>query len=46
MKKDDAFRVTVTPVKRTAIQERLKYTVNSNGFVLSWEYLDIPVSIK
>lgn len=46
MKKDDAIRVFVNPVKRTAIQDRLKYTINSNGFVLSWEYLDIPVGIK
>ena len=46
MKKDDAIRVFVAPVKRAANQERLIYTINSTGFVLSWEYLDIPVRIK
>lgn len=46
MKKDDAIRVFVKPAKRTTLQERLIYTINSNGIVLSWENLDVPVSIK
>ena len=42
----DVFRVTVTPKKSAVMNESLVYTINNNGFVLSWENLDIPVSIK
>jgi hypothetical protein len=42
----DVIRVTVKPKKTTTLTERLIYTINKDGFVLSWEYLDIPVSIK
>ena len=42
----DVIRVTVTPKKTTTLTERLAYTINKDGFVLSWEYLDVPVSIK
>lgn len=42
----DVIRVTVTPKKTTTITERLIYIINNDGFVLSWEYLDVPVSIK
>jgi len=42
----DVIRVTVTPKKTTTLTERLVYTINKDGFVLSWEYLDVPVSIK
>ncbi len=42
----DVIRVTVKPVKSATMNERLVYTVNDKGFVLSWENLDVPVSIK
>lgn len=42
----DVFRVTVKPVKSASMNEALVYTINENGFVLSWENLDVPVSIK
>jgi hypothetical protein len=42
----DVIRVTVTPKKSAAMTEALVYKINNNGFVLSWENLDIPVSIK
>ena len=42
----DVIRVTVTPKKSTTLTERLAYTINKDGFVLSWAYLDVPVSIK
>ena len=44
--KKDAFRVTVKNKKSASMNERLVYTINENGFVLSWENLDIPVSMK
>jgi len=28
------------------MNERLVYTINDKGFVLSWENIDVPVSIK
>lgn len=42
----DVIRVTVTPKKSATMKERLVYNINNMGFVLSWENLDIPVSIK
>ena len=42
----DVLRVTVTPKKSATINERLVYNINNKGFVLSWEKLDVPVSIK
>ena len=42
----DVLRVTVKPAKSATMNERLVYTINANGFVLSWENLDVPVSIK
>jgi len=44
-KNQDALRVTVTP-RKGPFQEKLNYAVNNNGIVLSWENLQIPVSIK
>ncbi len=44
--KDDALRVVVKPTKSAALNERLTYTVNAKGIVLSWENLDVPVAIK
>ncbi len=42
----DVMRVTVKSKKSATMNERLVYTINEQGFVLSWEYLDVPVSIK
>ncbi|MEN9686577.1 MAG: hypothetical protein RLZZ28_2363 [Bacteroidota bacterium] len=42
----DVLSVTVKPKKSAAMNERLLYTVSEKGFVLSWENLDVPVSVK
>ena len=42
----DVIRVTVTPKKSAMMNENLLYTINNNGFILSWENLDIPVWMK
>lgn len=42
----DVLRVTVKPKKSKELTERLVYNINKDGVVLSWEYLDIPISIK
>ena len=42
----DVIRVTVKPKVSAAMNERLVYTINDKGFVLSWENIDVPVSIK
>jgi hypothetical protein len=42
----DALRVTVKPQKSKAMQERLEYVIDKNGFALVWENVSVPVSIK
>ena len=42
----DVLRVTVKPKKSASANERLLFTINNKGFILSWENLDVPVSIK
>lgn len=42
----DVIRVTVTPRKSANNNERLLYSIKEDGFVLSWENLEVPVSIK
>lgn len=42
----DVLRVMVKPKKSASMNERLVYTINKKGFVLSWENLDVPVSVK
>jgi len=42
----DAVRVTVKPQKAKAMQERLEYVIDNNGFALVWENVSVPVSIK
>ena len=42
----DVIRVNVKPKKSATMNERLVYTVNNKGIVLSWENLDVPVSMK
>jgi hypothetical protein len=43
---EDVLRVTVKPEKSSSFNERMKFVVNENGFVLDWENLEVPVSIK
>jgi hypothetical protein len=42
----DVIRVTVTPHTSAMMNERLVYNIDNHGFVLRWENLDVPVSIK
>ncbi|HVY76519.1 MAG TPA: DUF2911 domain-containing protein [Puia sp.] len=42
----DVVTVKVKPKKLSSSQERLTYEVKSPGFVLNWEYVSVPVSIK
>lgn len=42
----DALRVTVKPTKAASMNERLAYAVTDNGFVLRWENMEVPVSVK
>jgi hypothetical protein len=44
--KDDVLRVTVKPVKSAKMAENLKYTFTSKGLLISWENLEVPVSMK
>jgi hypothetical protein len=43
---NDALAVTVKPKKSATMHERLVYVINSKGFALEWENLEVPVSIK
>ena len=43
---NDVLRVTVKSEKSASFNERLKYVVDKNGFVLEWENLKVPVSVK
>lgn len=42
----DKLVVIVKPVKSAAMNEKLLYSVSGKGFVLKWENLEVPVSIK
>ena len=42
----DVLRVTAKPKKSASFNEKLKYKVDAKGFVLLWENLEVPVSIK
>lgn len=42
----DVLVVNVTPVKAATLEESLTYVISDKGFVLKWENLQIPVSIK
>ncbi len=42
----DVLVTTVTPSKSKSMNERLKYELTSSGFVLLWENLAVPVTIK
>ena len=42
----DQLRVNVKTKKAAKTNEGLVYTINKNNITLSWENLDIPVSVK
>ena len=42
----DVIVVTVKPRQSSVMQESLVYKINNDGFVLTWENLEVPVSIK
>ncbi len=42
----DVLTVMVKPRMSSSMQEQLTYKVSSPGFVLGWEKLEVPVSIK
>ena len=42
----DALTVKVKAKKSSTMTERLAYDVNDKGFVLRWENVEVPVSIK
>ena len=42
----DVLSVSAKPKASSSMNERLAYDVNNNGFVLKWEKLEVPVSIK
>lgn len=42
----DALRVKVKTKKSASMNESLVYKINKNNITLSWENLDIPVSVK
>lgn len=44
--KTEVLRVMAKPMKSSAFNERMKFAVDNNGFVLKWENLKVPVSIK
>lgn len=44
--KEDALRITVTPVKVTEMAERLAYKVTPAGISLEWEKLIVPINIR
>lgn len=43
---NDVLSVTVKPKKSAKMNERLTYNIYGKGFVLSWENVDVPVSIQ
>jgi hypothetical protein len=42
----DVLAVKVKPRKSATMNERLAYDVTNDGFVLRWENVEVPVSIK
>jgi hypothetical protein len=42
----DVLRVKVKHQKTKAMQERLTYRVDKNGFALVWENVEVPVMVK
>lgn len=42
----NVLTVMASPHKSKSFNERLKYTIDSKGFALQWENLEVPVKIK
>ena len=42
----DVLVVTVNPKKSATLQESLIYKIDNHGFVIKWENLEVPVSVK
>ena len=42
----DVLRVNVKSKKSSTMNEKLLFTITDKGFTLSWENLDVPVSVK
>lgn len=42
----DVLTIAVKPVASSTMNERLAYEVTSDGFVLRWENLEVPVKIQ
>ncbi|MDQ6813361.1 MAG: DUF2911 domain-containing protein [Bacteroidota bacterium] len=42
----NVLTATVKPRKSSAMNEKLVYEINKSGFVLKWENIEVPVSIK
>ena len=43
---NDVLRVTAKPAKSSSFNERMKIVVDKKGFIVEWENLKVPVSIK
>ena len=43
--KEDVLRVKASPKKSEAMQERLVYKMNKNGFSILWENLEVPIVV-
>lgn len=43
---NDVLSVSVQPKKSQSFNEKLAYEVGKDGFVLKWENLEVPVSVK
>lgn len=43
---NNVLTVMVKPHKSSRFNERMAYTINSKGFELQWENLEVPVKIK
>jgi hypothetical protein len=42
----DVLTVKATPRKSASMNERLAYVVNSDGIVLQWENVEVPIAVK
>ena len=42
----DQLRVDVKPVSLAAVQERLVYKIEKNGFALEWDKTAVPLNVK
>lgn len=43
---NDVLTATIIPKKSSVFNEKLLYEVTKNGFILKWENLELPVSVK